>query len=110
MAPVKSAKRQSANANYVSQAVLRQCCQPTSTVSIHVPASCHQLSTHAMLCCAPRLHAGLAIREFWGVDDTSIVFVADPTFGDILNFNVGQAVDLEVPQVGMMTAAPSHLQ
>ncbi|WIA32609.1 hypothetical protein OEZ86_003412 [Tetradesmus obliquus] len=41
---------------------------------------------------------GLAIREFWGVDDTSIVFVADPSFGDILNFNVGQAVDLEVPQ------------
>eukprot|EP00882_Tetradesmus_deserticola_P002462 GHRQ01002623.1.p1 GENE.GHRQ01002623.1~~GHRQ01002623.1.p1 ORF type:complete len:229 (+),score=68.22 GHRQ01002623.1:201-887(+) len=41
---------------------------------------------------------GLAIRDFWGVDDTSIVFVADPTFGDILNFNVGQAVDLEVPQ------------
>lgn len=41
---------------------------------------------------------GLAIREFWGVDDSSIVFVADPTFGDILNFNVGQAVDLEVPR------------
>jgi hypothetical protein len=33
------------------------------------------------------------------VDDSSIVFVADPTFGDILNFNVGQAVDLEVPRV-----------
>mmetsp|Transcript_12603 Transcript_12603/g.27238 ORF Transcript_12603/g.27238 Transcript_12603/m.27238 type:complete len:224 (+) Transcript_12603:66-737(+) len=41
---------------------------------------------------------GLAIRDYWGVDDTSIVFVADPTFGDILNFNVGGAVDLEVPR------------
>jgi hypothetical protein len=50
----------------------------------------------------PPTTAGLAIREFWGVDDTSIVFVADPTFGDILNFNVGQAVDLEVPQVRML--------
>eukprot|EP00878_Enallax_costatus_P003139 GHUV01003339.1.p1 GENE.GHUV01003339.1~~GHUV01003339.1.p1 ORF type:complete len:229 (+),score=24.43 GHUV01003339.1:187-873(+) len=41
---------------------------------------------------------GLAIRDYWGVDDSSIVFVADPTFGDILNFNVGGAVDLEVPR------------
>eukprot|EP00882_Tetradesmus_deserticola_P022539 GHRQ01024456.1.p1 GENE.GHRQ01024456.1~~GHRQ01024456.1.p1 ORF type:complete len:199 (-),score=26.75 GHRQ01024456.1:397-993(-) len=56
-------------------------------------------------CCGCLVCAGLAIRDFWGVDDTSIVFVADPTFGDILNFNVGQAVDLEVPQVGASTAA-----
>lgn len=28
------------------------------------------------------------------------MFVADPTFGDILNFNVGQLVDLDVPRVG----------
>jgi len=41
---------------------------------------------------------GLAIREYWGIDDSSIVFVADPTFKNILNFNVGQAVDLEVPR------------
>lgn len=47
---------------------------------------------------------GLAIRDYWGVDDTSIVFVADPTFGDILNFNVGQAVDLEVPRVSAAAA------
>lgn len=30
--------------------------------------------------------------------DDTIVFVADPTFGDILNFNVGATVDLEVPR------------
>jgi hypothetical protein len=42
---------------------------------------------------------GLAIKEYWGVDDNSVVFVADPTFGDILNFNVGAGVDLEVPKV-----------
>ncbi|XP_074268837.1 thylakoid lumenal 15.0 kDa protein 2, chloroplastic [Silene latifolia] len=41
---------------------------------------------------------GLAIKDFWQVDDRTIVFVADPTFGNILNFNVGAQVDLEVPR------------
>ncbi|CAI9766331.1 unnamed protein product [Fraxinus pennsylvanica] len=41
---------------------------------------------------------GLAIKEFWKVDDRTIVFVADPTFGNILNFNVGATVDLDVPR------------
>ncbi|CAH9117295.1 unnamed protein product [Cuscuta europaea] len=41
---------------------------------------------------------GLAIKDFWKVDDKTIVFVADPTFGNILNFNVGASVDLEIPQ------------
>ncbi|GAB2300618.1 hypothetical protein Dimus_034652 [Dionaea muscipula] len=40
---------------------------------------------------------GLAIKDFWEVDDRTIVFVADPTFGNILNFNVGAQVDLDVP-------------
>jgi hypothetical protein len=30
------------------------------------------------------------------VDDMTIVCLVDPGFGDILNFNVGQGVDLEV--------------
>ncbi|KAK8934360.1 hypothetical protein KSP39_PZI014641 [Platanthera zijinensis] len=41
---------------------------------------------------------GLAIRDFWKVDDRTIVFVADPTFGNILNFNVGATVDLDIPR------------
>ncbi|XP_050230075.1 thylakoid lumenal 15.0 kDa protein 2, chloroplastic [Mercurialis annua] len=41
---------------------------------------------------------GLAIRDFWQVDDRTIVFVADPTFGNILNFNVGDSVDLDIPR------------
>ncbi|XP_002968784.2 thylakoid lumenal 15.0 kDa protein 2, chloroplastic [Selaginella moellendorffii] len=41
---------------------------------------------------------GLAIREFWKVDDNTIVFVADPSLGNILNFNVGASVDLNVPR------------
>ncbi|XP_057983203.1 thylakoid lumenal 15.0 kDa protein 2, chloroplastic [Malania oleifera] len=41
---------------------------------------------------------GLAIKGFWQVDDRTIVFVADPTFGNILNFNVGAAVDLDIPR------------
>ncbi|CAI9097975.1 OLC1v1034502C1 [Oldenlandia corymbosa var. corymbosa] len=41
---------------------------------------------------------GLAIKDFWKVDDRTIVFVADPTFGNILNFNVGASVDLDIPR------------
>uniref|UniRef100_A0A7S3VPW7 TPM domain-containing protein n=1 Tax=Dunaliella tertiolecta TaxID=3047 RepID=A0A7S3VPW7_DUNTE len=41
---------------------------------------------------------GKAIADYWGVGDDTIVFVADPSFGDILNFNVGGLVDLEVPR------------
>ncbi|OAY70643.1 Thylakoid lumenal 15.0 kDa protein 2, chloroplastic, partial [Ananas comosus] len=41
---------------------------------------------------------GLAIKDFWQVDDRTIVFVADPTFGNIINFNIGASVDLDVPR------------
>ncbi|KAJ6871079.1 hypothetical protein NC652_036675 [Populus alba x Populus x berolinensis] len=41
---------------------------------------------------------GLAIRDFWQVDDRTVVFVADPNFGNILNFNVGASVDLDIPR------------
>ncbi|XP_058771155.1 thylakoid lumenal 15.0 kDa protein 2, chloroplastic [Vicia villosa] len=41
---------------------------------------------------------GLAVKDFWQVDDSTVVFVADPTFGNILNFNVGASVDLDIPR------------
>jgi len=44
------------------------------------------------------LTPGAAVANYWAVDDSTIVFVADPTFGDLLNFNVGAAVDLDVPR------------
>mmetsp|Transcript_13999 Transcript_13999/g.35040 ORF Transcript_13999/g.35040 Transcript_13999/m.35040 type:complete len:240 (-) Transcript_13999:67-786(-) len=44
---------------------------------------------------------GLAIKDYWGVDDDTVVFVADPSFGksggNILNFNIGTNVDLQIP-------------
>ena len=47
-------------------------------------------------------HAGLAIKDFWGVDADTVVFVADPGLGNILNFNVGENVDLMVPSVSLL--------
>lgn len=41
---------------------------------------------------------GLAIKDYWGVDPDTIVFVADPNTGNILNFNVGENVDFQVPR------------
>lgn len=42
---------------------------------------------------------GLAIKNYWNVDDNTIVFVADPSLGgNILNFNVGDNVDLAIPR------------
>ncbi|XAR69133.1 hypothetical protein NMG60_11000613 [Bertholletia excelsa] len=41
---------------------------------------------------------GLAIKDYWQVDDRTIVFVADPTFGNMINFNVGATLDLDIPR------------
>ncbi|KAI8464485.1 MAG: TLP18.3, Psb32 and MOLO-1 founding proteins of phosphatase-domain-containing protein [Monoraphidium minutum] len=41
---------------------------------------------------------GLAVRDYWSVDDNTVVFVADPTFANLVNINVGAGLDLEVPQ------------
>lgn len=53
--------------------------------------------------------AGLAIKNYWAVDDNTVVFVADPSLGgNILNFNVGANVDLQVPRVSWGTGALSQ--
>ena len=57
---------------------------------------------HTPLLLPPLLQTpGLAIRDYWGVDADTVVFVADPNTGNILNFNVGDNVDLNVPRVRM---------
>jgi hypothetical protein len=45
---------------------------------------------------------GLAIKNYWAVDDNTVVFVADPNTGNILNFNVGPNIDLLVPRVSAL--------
>ncbi|CAL5221241.1 g3395 [Coccomyxa viridis] len=42
---------------------------------------------------------GLAVKDYWSVDDDTVVFVADPSLGgQILNFNVGSNLDLRIPR------------
>ena len=41
---------------------------------------------------------GLAIREFWGLDERSLLLVADPRGGNLLNFNVGDAFFALMPR------------
>jgi hypothetical protein len=41
---------------------------------------------------------GLSVRKFWGLDDKSVLLVADPRGGNLLNFNVGDAVYQLLPR------------
>lgn len=41
---------------------------------------------------------GLALRDFWNLDDKSVLLVADSRGGNILNFNVGDAVYQLLPR------------
>ena len=41
---------------------------------------------------------GLSVREFWGLDESSLLLVADPRGGNLLNFNVGDALFALMPR------------
>lgn len=41
---------------------------------------------------------GLAVKDYWGLDDKSVLLVADSRGGNILNFNVGDAVYSLLPR------------
>ena len=41
---------------------------------------------------------GLAVKSYWGLDDKSVLLVADSRGGNILNFNVGDAVYQLLPR------------
>ncbi|NQV10235.1 MAG: TPM domain-containing protein [Cyanobacteria bacterium] len=41
---------------------------------------------------------GLAVKDFWGLDERSLVLVADPRGGNLLNFNVGDALFALMPR------------
>lgn len=49
---------------------------------------------------------GEAIVDYWKVDDSTIVLVADDTFPNLLNFNVGVDADLLAPN-GVSPMQPS---
>jgi hypothetical protein len=42
---------------------------------------------------------GLAVRDYWGLNDHSVLLVADPRGGNLLNFNVGDALYPLLPRV-----------
>ena len=42
---------------------------------------------------------GLAIKDFWHLDETSLLVVADPRGGNLLNFNVGDAYFSFLPRL-----------
>jgi hypothetical protein len=41
---------------------------------------------------------GLAVRDFWGLDDRSLLLIADERGGNLLNFNVGDALFALMPR------------
>ena len=42
---------------------------------------------------------GLAIKDYWNLDETSLLIVADPRGGNLLNFNVGEAYFSFLPRL-----------
>ena len=42
---------------------------------------------------------GLAVKKFWSLDERSLLVVADPRGGNLLNFNVGEALFALMPRI-----------
>ena len=42
---------------------------------------------------------GLSVRKFWGLDERSVLLIADPRGGNLLNFNVGDAYFALMPRL-----------
>tara|TARA_Y100001968_G_C19447734_1_gene766391 strand:+ start:3825 stop:4634 length:810 start_codon:yes stop_codon:yes gene_type:complete len=42
---------------------------------------------------------GLALKEYWGLDERSLLVIADPRGGNLLNFNVGDAYFALMPRI-----------
>ena len=42
---------------------------------------------------------GLSVKEFWDLDESSLLLVADPRGGNLLNFNVGDAFFALMPRI-----------
>ncbi|KGG23474.1 hypothetical protein EV10_1405 [Prochlorococcus marinus str. SS51] len=42
---------------------------------------------------------GIAVKKFWDLDERSLVLVADPRGGNLLNFNVGEAYFALMPRI-----------
>ena len=42
---------------------------------------------------------GIAIKDYWDLDDTSLLIIADPRGGNLLNFNVGEAYFSFMPRL-----------
>ena len=42
---------------------------------------------------------GIAVKEFWNLDETSLLVIADPRGGNLLNFNVGDAYFALLPRI-----------
>ena len=42
---------------------------------------------------------GLAVKEYWGLDEASLLIIADPRGGNLLSFNVGDAYFALMPRI-----------
>ncbi len=42
---------------------------------------------------------GLAIKDFWDIDETTLLIIADPRGGNLLSFNVGEAFFALMPRI-----------